>query len=301
MASGRAQVILETDLPGALERRQGKVRDIYDYGDALLIVATDRISAFDVVLPTGIPDKGRVLTGLSAFWFARTRFLVPNHLLSADPKDFPAAVQEWAEMLRGRAMWVRKAQPLPIECVVRGYLAGSAWREYQEHGRVGDYELPPGLRLGDKLPEPLFTPATKATTGHDENITLAQAAELVGRDLARRLQNLSVAIYEYAAAYAAERGFLLCDTKCEFGLADGELLLIDELLTPDSSRYWEASRWRPGQPQESFDKQYVRDYLETLDWDKSPPGPELPPEVVARTRELYLEAYRRLTGHELPT
>ncbi len=300
MPEGRSQVILQTDLPGAVERRQGKVRDIYDYGDGLLMVATDRISAFDVVLPTGIPDKGRVLTGLSIFWFAKTEHIVPNHLISADPTDFPEPTKPFADMLRGRAMWVKKAQPIPIECVVRGYLAGSAWKEYQQTGRVSDHNLPAGLRLADKLPEPIFTPATKARTGHDENITRAQMAEMVGRELAEQLEELSLQIYRFAADYLAQRGFILADTKFEFGLIDGQVHLIDELLTPDSSRYWDAELWEPGKQQQAFDKQYVRDYLETLDWDKQPPGPELPPEVVARTRELYLKAYERITGQPLP-
>jgi phosphoribosylaminoimidazole-succinocarboxamide synthase len=275
------------------------VRDIYDYGDGLLLVATDRISAFDCVLPTGIPDKGRVLTGLSLFWFERTKHIVPNHLLSADPKDFPAAVDEYAEMLLGRAMWVRKAAVVPIECVVRGYLAGSAWKEYQATGRISDHQLPAGLRLADKLPEPIFTPATKALTGHDENITRQRAAEIVGPELAQKLEELSLTLYSFAADYAAQRGFLLCDTKFEFGIVDGELILIDEILTPDASRYWDAAKYEPGKQQEAFDKQYVRDYLETLDWDKTPPAPPLPPEVVAETRRIYLSAYERITGRPL--
>lgn len=299
MSDCRAAVVLETDLPGALSRRSGKVRDIYDYGEGLLLVATDRISAFDCVLPTGIPDKGRVLTGLSVFWFERTRHIVPNHLISADPADFPPAVAEYSDILRGRAMWVRKAEVVPIECVVRGYLAGSAWKEYQSTGRIGDHSLPPGLQLADKLPQPIFTPATKAQTGHDENISRAQAAEIVGDELAEKLEELSLALYSFAANYVAQRGFLLCDTKFEFGMADGELILIDELLTPDASRYWDASKYKPGKQQEAFDKQYVRDYLETLDWDKTPPAPPLPPDVVAQTRRIYLSAYERITGQPL--
>ena len=299
MSERRTAVVLETDLPGAVSRRSGKVRDIYDYGDGLLLVATDRISAFDCVLPTGIPDKGRVLTGLSLFWFERTKHIVPNHLLSADPKDFPAAVDEYAEMLLGRAMWVRKAAVVPIECVVRGYLAGSAWKEYQATGRISDHQLPAGLRLADKLPEPIFTPATKALTGHDENITRQRAAEIVGPELAQKLEELSLTLYSFAADYAAQRGFLLCDTKFEFGMVDGELILIDEILTPDASRYWDAAKYEPGKQQEAFDKQYVRDYLETLDWDKTPPAPPLPPEVVAETRRIYLSAYERITGRPL--
>ncbi|MGD9520244.1 MAG: phosphoribosylaminoimidazolesuccinocarboxamide synthase [Armatimonadota bacterium] len=300
MGENRAQIVLQTNLPGALARRSGKVRDVYDYGDGLLIVATDRISVFDVVLPSGIPDKGRVLTGLSLFWFAKTAHLVPNHLLSARVEDFPQPVQPYADMLRGRSMWVRKAEVVPVECVVRGYLAGSAWKEYKATGRIGDHDLPSGLREADKLPEPIFTPTTKAESGHDEKITRTQVAEILGANLARRIEDLSLQLYNFAAAYVAERGFLLVDTKFEFGLADGKLILVDEILTPDSSRYWDASRWEPGHSQDGFDKQHVRDYTESTGWNKEPPGPELPPDVIARTRALYLQAYERITGHALP-
>ena len=299
MGVDREKVVLETDLPGALSRRSGKVRDIYEYADGLLMVATDRISAFDCILPTGIPGKGRVLTGLSVFWFERTRHIIFNHLLSADVADFPAAVQDEADMLRGRAMWVRKAQTVPIECVVRGYLAGSGWKEYAATGKIGDHDLPAGLGQADKLPQPIFTPSIMAETGHDENIARAQAAEIVGAELAEALEELAIEVFTFAADYAATRGFLLCDTKFEFGVADGELILIDEILTPDSSRYWEASSWAPGKQPEAFDKQYVRDYLETLDWDKTPPAPPLSAEVVAETRRLYLSAYERVTGEAL--
>lgn len=296
----RAKVLLETDLPGAVSKRSGKVRDIYDYGDGLLIVATDRISVFDVVLPTGIPDKGRVLTGLSVFWFEKTKNIIPNHLISADAEDFPEPAREYAEELRGRTMWVKKAEVIPVECVVRGYLAGSAWREYEETGKVSDHDLPAGLLKGSRLPNPIFTPATKARTGHDENITRSQVAEMVGKALADRLEEVSLRIYSFAEEYLRERGLILADTKFEFGYVDGELTLIDELLTPDSSRYWDASSWAPGQAPEAFDKQFVRDYTESTGWNKEPPGPELPPEVVAQTRRQYLEAYRRITGQELP-
>lgn len=299
MSTQRARVILQTDLPGALSRRSGKVRDIYDYGDGLLIVATDRISVFDVVLPTGIPDKGKVLTGLSIFWFDKTRHIVPNHLISTNIADMPSAVRSYRDLLAGRAMWVRKAEVVPVECVVRGYLAGSAWKEYKATGKVSDHDLPPGLQEAEKLAEPIFTPSTKAASGHDEKITRAQMADMVGRDLAQRLEELSLEIYRFAADYAAGRGFILADTKFEFGFVEGELCLVDELLTPDSSRYWDASKWQPGRPQEGFDKQYVRDYTESTGWDKEPPGPELPPEVVARTRRLYLQAYERITGQPL--
>lgn len=299
MSTQRARVILQTDLPGALSRRSGKVRDIYDYGDGLLIVATDRISVFDVVLPTGIPDKGRVLTGLSIFWFDKTRHIVPNHLISSNIADMPSAVRDYRDLLAGRAMWVRKAEVVPVECVVRGYLAGSAWKEYKATGKVSDHDLPPGLQEAEKLAEPIFTPSTKAASGHDEKITRAQMADMVGRDLAQRLEELSLEIYRFAADYAAGRGFILADTKFEFGFVEGELCLVDELLTPDSSRYWDASKWQPGRPQEGFDKQYVRDYTESTGWDKEPPGPELPPEVVARTRRLYLQAYERIAGQPL--
>jgi phosphoribosylaminoimidazole-succinocarboxamide synthase len=299
VAADREKVVLETDLPGAISRRSGKVRDIYDYGDGLLMVATDRISAFDCILPTGIPDKGRVLTGLSVFWFERTRHILFNHLLSADVADFPSAVQDEAGMLRGRAMWVRKAETVPIECVVRGYLAGSGWREYAATGKIGDHDLPAGLQQADKLPRPIFTPAMKAESGHDENITRKQMAEIVGPELAEALEEVAIEVFSFASEYAATRGFLLCDTKFEFGAADGDLILIDEILTPDSSRYWDASSWEPGKQPEAFDKQYVRDYLETLDWDKTPPAPALSAEVVAETRRLYLSAYERITGAPL--
>ena len=300
MSDRPEQAVLETDLPGAITRRQGKVRDIYDYPEGLLIVASDRLSAFDVIMPNGIPGKGKVLCGLSVFWFALTHDLVPNHLLSADVKDFPAAVQPQADILAGRSMWCKKAQVVPIECVVRGYLAGSGWKSYQKSGEVCGHKLPEGLVESSQLPEPIFTPTTKEESGHDMPVTMDEVRDSIGVDLANQLMATSLSVYSFARDYAAQRGFILCDTKFEFGLIDGQLTLVDEILTPDSSRYWDASKYAPGRPQESFDKQYVRDYLETLDWNKEPPGPELPGSVVAETRRLYREAYRRITGMEPP-
>lgn len=292
----------ETDLQAEKVRllKRGKVRDIYEINGQLLIVATDRISAFDVVLPTPIPDKGRILNRLSVFWFERTKHIVPNHLLAFKEADLPEPLKSHADLLLDRFMLVRKATVIPIECVVRGYLYGSAWKDYQGTGEVCGIKLPTGMKLAEKLPEPIFTPATKAQVGHDENIPFGKVVNLVGKELAERLRDLSIQIYQFAAAHAEERGLILADTKFEFGIAeDGTLMLIDELLTPDSSRFWDASTYEPGKPQENFDKQFVRDYLESLNWNKEPPAPELPPEVVAKTRERYLEAYRRLTGEEL--
>jgi phosphoribosylaminoimidazole-succinocarboxamide synthase len=288
-------VLIDSPLPNRTYR--GKVRDTYDLGDRLLIVATDRLSAFDVVLPTPIPDKGRVLTQLSAFWFDKLHHIVPHHLLTTT--EFPGELAPHAKTLRGRAMLVRKTEPLPIECVVRGYLSGSGWKEYKASGRVCGIPLPVGLRESDELPEPIFTPATKAQTGHDENIPFEQAAELVGEGVALRAREVSLEIYRQAAAYAAARGIIIADTKFEFGLAGGELVWIDEALTPDSSRFWPADQYEPGKGQPSFDKQYVRDYLERIGWSKQPPAPVLPADVVAATSEKYREAYRRLTGREL--
>jgi len=255
--------LLRTDLPGALARRQGKVRDIYDYGDGLLIVATDRISAFDVVMPNGIPHKGQILTDVSLHWFHLTEPMVPNHLLSADPERFPEPVRPHGHLLAGRTMWVQKAEVVPIECVVRGYLAGSGWQEYQARGTVCGHQLPAGLCQSEQLPEPLFTPATKAESGHDENITVERAGDLVGRETAEALAEQSLALYRFGAEHALQRGFILADTKFEFGRVDGRLVLIDEAMTPDSSRYWDAASYEPGRPQEAFDKQPVRDYLES--------------------------------------
>jgi phosphoribosylaminoimidazole-succinocarboxamide synthase len=290
-------VLQETNFPGISPAARGKVRDIYDLGDKLLIVATDRLSAFDVVMPTPIPDKGKVLTQLSLFWFDLLKDVIPNHLLSV--KTFPPPFDAFREQLEGRSMLVRKTQPLPIECVVRGYLSGSGWKEYKAEGKICGIPLPPGLRESDKLPQPIFTPATKAVSGHDENISFARAAELISQPLAEKARAVSLEIYNRAAAYAAPRGVLLADTKFEFGLLNGELIWIDEALTPDSSRFWPAAEYNPGGPQPSFDKQFVRDYLERIQWPKTPPGPALPPDVVAATRAKYREAYRILVGREL--
>jgi phosphoribosylaminoimidazole-succinocarboxamide synthase len=290
-------VIQETNFPGLTPAARGKVRDIYDLGDKLLIVATDRLSAFDVVMPTPIPDKGKVLTQLSLFWFELLKDVVPNHVLSA--ADFPAPFDAFRDQLAGRSMLVRKTQPLPIECVVRGYLSGSGWKEYKATGKVCGIDLPSGLRESDKLPEPIFTPATKATSGHDENISFEHPADLIGAPLAEKVRAISIEIYNRAAAYAAPRGVILADTKFEFGLLNNQLIWIDEALTPDSSRFWPAAQYSLGGPQPSFDKQFVRDYLERIQWPKTPPGPTLPPDVVAATRAKYREAYRLLVGHEL--
>jgi phosphoribosylaminoimidazole-succinocarboxamide synthase len=291
------RVIRETDFAGLTPAARGKVRDIYDLGDKLLIVATDRLSAFDVILPTPIPDKGRVLTQLSLFWFNLLKDVIPNHVLSST--DFPAPFDAHKDDLAGRSMIVRKTQPLPIECVVRGYVSGSGWKDYRVTGKICGIALPSGLQESDRLPEPIFTPATKAATGHDENIPFEQAASLIGKDLAERVRAVSLEIYRRAAAYAEPRGVILADTKFEFGLLQDELIWVDEALTPDSSRFWPASQYNPGGPQPSFDKQFVRDYLERIRWPKTPPGPELPPEIVDATRAKYREAYRILAGHEL--
>jgi phosphoribosylaminoimidazole-succinocarboxamide synthase len=292
--------LLETALHDLPLVRRGKVRDLYECGDGLVMVATDRISAFDYVLGSGIPDKGRVLTQLSAFWFDRTRHIIDNHVLETDVRRFPARVQVHAEVLAGRSMLVRKTTPLPIECVARGYLSGSGWKDYRASGQVCGISLPGGLVESDRLPQPIFTPATKAESGHDLNISAADAAALVGKDLLDRLKALTLDLYAFGARHAESRGIILADTKFEFGTTErGELLLIDEVMTPDSSRYWPQDTYRPGGAQPSFDKQFVRDYLESIRWNKQPPVPSLPDDVVARTREKYLEAYRRLTGHEL--
>jgi phosphoribosylaminoimidazole-succinocarboxamide synthase len=275
---------------------RGKVRDIYEAGEDLLMVASDRISAFDVVLPTPITDKGRVLTGLSLFWFDRTGHIVPNHVLTADVDGFPIEFRDHREELGGRAMLVRRARVVPIECVARGYLSGSGWKEYRTTGQVCGIRLPPALVESDRLPEPIFTPATKAAEGHDENITLERAAEVVGEGLAQRLKELTLTLYEFAATLALERGIILADTKFEFGFAEDELILVDEVLTPDSSRFWPADSYEPGGPQPSFDKQYVRDWLDASGWNHEPPAPELPPEVVGQTAVRYREAYERITG-----
>jgi phosphoribosylaminoimidazole-succinocarboxamide synthase len=276
---------------------QGKVRDIYDAGpQRLLMVTSDRISAFDVVLPNPIPDKGRVLTGLSLFWFEHAREVIPNHLLSASVDDFPAEFAEHRDELAGRSMLVHRARMVPIECVARGYLSGSGWKEYRTTGSVCGIQLPEGLVESERLPEPIFTPATKAETGHDENITLGRAGEIVGEGLAQRLKELTLTLYELGADLARERGVILADTKFEFGFIDGEIALCDEVMTPDSSRFWPADEYAPGGPQPSFDKQYLRDWLDESGWDHEPPPPELPPEVIGQTAVRYREAYERITG-----
>jgi phosphoribosylaminoimidazole-succinocarboxamide synthase len=276
---------------------RGKVRDIYDVGsDHLLMVTTDRISAFDVVLPTPIPEKGRVLTGLSLFWFDRTRDLVPNHVVSGSVDDLPPAFADHRDELAGRSMLVRRARMIPIECVARGYLSGSGWKEYRTSGTVCGIRLPKGLGESERLPEPIFTPATKAETGHDENISIDRAGEIVGEGLAHRLEELTLALYERGATLAADRGVILADTKFEFGFIDGEIALCDEVMTPDSSRFWPADGYAPGGPQPSFDKQFVRDWLDASGWDHEPPPPELPPDVVGQTAGRYREAYERITA-----
>ena len=285
-----------SELPGVERVGSGKVRELYAVDGDLLLVATDRISAFDVVLPTPIPDKGKVLTGLTVFWLELLADIVANHLLTTDPGAFPEVLAPHADALAGRAMLCKRAEMLPLECVARGYLAGSGWKEYRATGRVCGIPLPPGLRESDRLPEPIFTPATKATDGHDENITFEQAADIVGPATAGRLRDLTIDLYANAHDYADERGVILADTKFEFGVADGRLILCDEVLTPDSSRFWPADDYEPGRGQASYDKQIVRDWLETRDWDKSPPGPDLPDDVVERTRGRYVEVYERLTG-----
>jgi phosphoribosylaminoimidazole-succinocarboxamide synthase len=290
--------VMKTDLPFPV--RRGKVRDVYDLGEYLLIVATDRISAFDCVMPNGIPDKGRILTQLSLFWFDHFADF-ENHLIESDADHLPANLRPFADALRGRVMLAVKAEVIPIECVARGYLAGSGWKEYQQTGSVCGVKLPAGLRQCDKLPSPIFTPATKEESGHDVNVSFDEAARRIGRDVAQELRDRTLAIYSKAAEYALQRGILIADTKFEFGrLTDGRIILIDEMLTPDSSRFWPADQYQPGQDQPSYDKQYVRNYLETLNWDKSPPAPRLPEEVVEGTRRRYVEAYERLTGRACP-
>ena len=290
--------LLQLDLPGVPKVRSGKVREMFDLGDRLLMVASDRISAYDVVMPNGIPRKGEVLTMFSHFWFNRVADLVPNHLLAKADEPLPEAVQSHADQIRRRAMVVKKAQPLAIECVVRGYLAGSGWKEYQKQGTVCGVSLPNGLENSSQLPDPIFTPATKAEEGHDENINFDEAVNIVGKNIAEQARELSIELYKRGRDHAAEKGIIIADTKFEFGIFEGELILIDEVLTPDSSRFWPADLYAPGKSQPSFDKQFVRDYLETLDWDKTPPGPELPAEIVQKTSEKYIEAYTRVTGLE---
>ncbi len=292
-------VILNTELPGIERHAQGKVRDVYCVDGRLLIVATDRISAFDCILPTGIPDKGKVLTQLSIFWFDFLRDVTPTHFLTADVDEYPAPLRQFRGQLEGRSMLVKRAQMVEIECVARGYLAGSGWKEYKAQGTVCGIPLPAGLRESDRLPVPIFTPSTKATSGHDQNISFEEMCSLVGADLGARLRDLTLRIYSRAAAYAETKGVIIADTKFEFGFVDGELVLGDEVLTPDSSRFWPAESYQPGGAQLSYDKQYVRDYLESIHWDKKPPAPPLPEEVAGKTSEKYRQAYNVLTGKEL--
>ncbi len=292
----KAPPLLETSLPGVALHRRGKVRDVYDLGERLLIVATDRLSAFDVVLPTGIPGKGVLLTQMSLFWFRLLADVIPNHVVTADVGEYPAALQRFRDQLEGRSMIVLKTDVLPVECVVRGYITGSGWKDYKATGSVCGIALRPGLRESDRLDPPVFTPATKAERGHDENIPYERMAETVGQERAAEARRVSLEIYARARAHAEARGIILADTKFEFGARDGRLVWIDEALTPDSSRFWPRDGYAPGRSQPSFDKQFVRDYLETLSWDKAPPGPTLPPDVVARTVEKYVEAFERLRG-----
>ena len=293
-------VLLQSDYPELELHASGKVRDVYRLdNEHLLFVATDRISAFDYVLATGIPHKGRVLTQISLFWFDFLKDVVPNHLVTADVNRYPATIKSHTDELRGRSMMVMRAEMFPVECVVRGYLSGSGWKEYKANGKVCGITLPAGLKEGDQLPEPIFTPATKATTGHDINISFEEMCKLVDPELARRLRDASLEIYKKAANYARQRGIIIADTKFEFGQTAQGITLADEVLTPDSSRFWPADKYKPGKAQESYDKQYVRDYLEQIRWNKQPPAPALPPEVARRTSEKYLEAYRQLTGRNL--
>jgi phosphoribosylaminoimidazole-succinocarboxamide synthase len=295
-----SHVISITEFKNLKLKGRGKVRDIYDLGDRLLIVATDRMSAFDVVMPNPIPDKGRILTQLSKFWFDLTKEIVPNHVISTDVKDYPKDCEPYQEMLRGRSMLVMKTEVVPIECVVRGYLSGSGWEEYKKTGEVCGIRLPKGLVESSKLEEPVFTPATKAEMGlHDENIPFERVEKIIGNDLAQKVKLLSMTVYKKARDFAEQRGILIADTKMEFGMKDGKLILIDELLTPDSSRFWPRDEYQAGGPQKSFDKQFLRDYLLFIHWDKSPPAPQLPEEIIQKTREKYLEAYERLVGKPL--
>jgi len=291
--------ITKTDLPGIKLHARGKVRDIYDVGEHYLIIATDRLSAFDVVLPTPIPDKGAVLTQMSAFWFDYFKDDVPNHLVSTRVEDYPSNLHQFRSQLQGRSMLVKKARVFPVECVARGYLTGSGLKDYNRTGSVSGVHLPAGLKDSDRLPEPIFTPSTKAEKGHDENISEEQAGRIIGEENIRRLKELTLSLYTRGVEYALTRGIIICDTKFEFGSIDGRIAIVDEMLTPDSSRFWPADQYSPGKPQPSFDKQFVRDYLEKIGWNKQPPAPELPPDVVQATSEKYVEALRRLTGREL--
>ncbi|MCM8801510.1 MAG: phosphoribosylaminoimidazolesuccinocarboxamide synthase [Candidatus Omnitrophica bacterium] len=292
-------VLIKTDFKDLKLYKCGKVRDIYDLGDKLLIVSTDRISCFDVVLPGGIPYKGKVLNSLSCFWFNFTHQIIPNHVISSDIKDYPQELRKYQDLLSQRSMLVLKAKPIPLECIVRGYLSGSGWKEYREKQSICGVKLPAGLLESDKLPEVIFTPSTKQDSGHDVNISYNQAEKLVGKRIFLTLKEKSIQLYKKAAEYAESRGIIIADTKFEFGLYNDEIILIDEILTPDSSRFWPKQGYKPGKPQPSFDKQFVRDYLETINWDKNPPAPQLPEEIILKTSQKYLEAYRRLTGERL--
>jgi phosphoribosylaminoimidazole-succinocarboxamide synthase len=298
--SAQSRILLQTDFPELTLHARGKVRDLYSLNGHLLFVATDRISAFDYVLATGIPEKGRVLTQLSLFWFDFLKDVVKNHLVTANVDQYPAPLRKYADDLRARSMLVTKAQMIDIECVARGYLSGSGWKEYQQTGAVCGIKLPSGLKESDKLPEPIFTPATKALSGHDENISIEEMAKRTGKEMAEKLRDLTLKIYKTAADYAAGRGIIIADTKFEFGQTSQGLILADEVLTPDSSRFWPADKYQPGKAQESFDKQFVRDYLEEIKWNKQPPAPSLPEDVARKTSEKYIEAYRILAGRELP-
>jgi len=294
-----SKVLLKTEFGDLKLFRRGKVRDVYDLGDKLLIVSTDRISCFDVVLPCGIPDKGKVLTSISEFWFDFIKEITPHHLITADIDKYPLNLKKYKSDLAGRSMLVLKTKPLPVECVVRGYLCGSGWKEYQKKQSVCGIGLPEGLRESDKLPEAMFTPSTKSDVGHDQNVHQKYVEDLVGVEMATDLKKISIDVYRRASDYALQKGIIIADTKFEFGIANGRLIVIDEVLTPDSSRFWPLDEYQPGRPQPSFDKQFVRDYLETLDWDKAPPAPALPEEIINKTREKYLDAYFKLTGKEL--
>lgn len=291
--------VMTTELPGLKLHGRGKVRDIYDLGEHFLIIATDRLSAFDVVLPTPIPNKGKVLTQMSAFWFDYFKGFVPNHVVSTDVDQYPKELHCFKERIDGRSMLVRKAKVFPVECVARGFLTGSGLKDYNKTGQLCGIPLPPGLRDSDRLPQPIFTPATKAETGHDENISDEEAAKVIGQENIRRLKELTLSIYSRAVEYASKRGIIICDTKFEFGLIDGQITIVDEMLTPDSSRFWPAGQYSPGKPQPSFDKQFVRDYLERIGWNKQPPAPALPDDIVKATSAKYAEALRILTGREL--
>lgn len=292
-------VLTQTELKGLKLFKRGKVRDVYDLNDSLLIISTDRISCFDVVLPNGIPDKGRVLTELSVFWFDFIKDITPHHIITSDPDKFPRILAPFKTMLMGRSMLVKKTAPIPIECVVRGYISGSGWKDYKNTGAVGGIKLPPGLKESGRLPYPIFTPATKEDKGHDITVTEADVSETVGKDVTSTLKEISLSIYNKASRYAEKKGIIIGDTKFEFGIFDNKVILIDEVLTPDSSRFWPEDKYSPGQSQPSFDKQFVRDYLEKLDWDKTPPAPSLPEEIIQKTREKYLQALYMLTGQRL--